>query len=243
MNWKTIHGEGDDPLMPGTYVIEAHGVTFDPPVKVTDVAKAIQRIGAAARTYVHECIETNKKLRKSLPDDSPQMRDLGRRVLEQILDAHREKTGQTIMILRVNDRKLSKENRNEPNKEREEHTRLVAKYCDGDLPMRADDLNRAIMVGLCEDKVLLEERRVKMRSKISSTPKSLWAYVKSEADHLDDTARNTLLATLVSEGWVLFMRDGEVMLLPYGKGVPAYCKDHLPDHPAWSRDPAKVWEV
>jgi hypothetical protein len=174
MNWKTIHGEGDDPLMPGTMVIEAHGVIFDPPVKVTDVAKVIQKIGAAARTYVQECIETNKKIRKSLPDDSPPMRALGRKVLEQILDAHREKTGQTIMILRVNDKKLSKENRSVPDKECKEHKDLVTKYCDGVSPMQVDDLNRSIMVGLCEDRVLLEESRVRMRSRILLTPKALW---------------------------------------------------------------------
>jgi hypothetical protein len=242
MNWKTIHGEGDDPLMPGTYVVEAHGITFDPPVKMTEVARAIQKIGAAARIYMRECIETNKKIRKALPKGA-QMNAFGRKILEQILDAHREETGETITIVRINDKKLSKISRNVPSKECETHKKLVVKYCDEE-PMRSDDLNRAIMVGLCEDRVLLEESRVKTRSKISLTPKALWDHIRTEERHIDDSCRDLLVSTLVDDGWVLFMKDEEVRLLPYGKGVPAFDeKANATDHPAWSRDPSVEWDV
>jgi len=244
MNWKTIHGEGDNPLLPGTHVIEAYGIAFDPPVNMAEISEVIQQIGAQARIYVSDCIKINKKLRKALPGDNPQLRLLATKVLEQILDAHREKTGETIMILRVNDKKLSKESRNIPNEECETHKKLVAKYCGDEKPMQADDLNCALVITACEDRVLLEESRVKMRTKISLTPNALWEAVRTNVKHAEDSWRPKLIDTLVANGWVLFMNDGKVNLLPYGRGVPAYNKKlHAADHPAWARNPAIKWEV
>ena len=244
MNWKTIHGEGDDPLLPGTYVAEAHGVKFDPPVKVTDVAKMIQQVGAQARVFVKEIVLVNKKLRKALPESGTQMRQLAGRILEQILDAHREETGETIIIVSANDKKLSKENRGDTAKEQESHKALVVKYCSGVEAMPRNDLNRALMVKACENMVLIFEKRVKVRSKISATPRALWAYVKSEEPHLHASCQEMLIPTLVSEGWVLHHIGEEINILPYGKGVPGYDEGKCPgDHPAWLREFSEPWDL
>jgi len=243
MKWKIIHGEGDDPLLPGTYVVEAHGIKFDPPVKLVDVGHVIQQVGAQARVFVGEIIEVNKKLRRGLPKSGTPLRRLAGKVLEQVLDAHREETGETIIIVSPNDKKLSKENRSDWEVEIEAHKALVVKYCSGGEAMPEGDLNRALMVQACENLALISEKRCKVRSKIVLTPVALWAYVRSEQPHMDPSCQEMLLPTLVSEGWVLYQSGEEINLLPYGKGVPGYNKKECaPDHPAWSKG-IKAWDL
>ena len=63
--WKMVHGEGDDPLGPKTYVAEAYGVKFNPPISQVEVGALIAKLGKAMREYV-KTLDAHDKMYKSI---------------------------------------------------------------------------------------------------------------------------------------------------------------------------------
>ena len=243
MSWKYTHGENDDPLGPGTYVSEAHGVKFDPPLPVAEVGNLIGTISEKAEVFVNQCVKANAELRKHLPEPGSK-RELAMKVLMLLLDAHREKTGEVITLVRPGGQPLSEADNSDISKaEREDHRLLIEKYEAAQGEMHENDLNRAFIIRACEDYVLKELQRVGSRSKLSVTLKKLIDYVVRELPFAEEFV-GVLLPTLRAEGWVLFNHEGETRILPYGEGVPAYdAKLCNIDHPMWSRTLGVKWEV
>ena len=96
--WKMVHGEGDDPLGPKTYVAEAYGVKFNPPLAQAEVGALIGKLGLAMREYVKTIVDANTKMRKAVPDDKTK-KALAEKILLQIMENHREETGQTLVMV------------------------------------------------------------------------------------------------------------------------------------------------
>ncbi len=93
MSWKYTHGENDDPLGPGTYVSEAHGVTFDPPLSEAEVGALIGMMSEKAEVFVKQCVQANAQLRKHLPEPGSK-RELAMKILMLLIDSHRATTGE-----------------------------------------------------------------------------------------------------------------------------------------------------
>ena len=234
--WKMVHGEGDDPLGPKTYVAEAYGVKFNPPLAQAEVGALIGKLGLAMREYVKTIVDANTKMRKAVPDDKTK-KALAEKILLQIMENHREETGQTLVMVQGKSQAA-------PTAEVSvsEHKTLAEKYDAYDGSMPAWDLNRAVLVRACEDYVLQMESVGTARSGMRVTLRLLVEELTEKIPFFTEDYAQKLLPTLVSDGWVLFNAGGETRILPYGKGVPGYdASKCAADHPMWSRKLEDPW--
>ena len=234
--WKMVHGEGDDPLGPKTYVAEAYGVKFNPPISQAEVGALIAKLGKAMREYVKTITDAHDKMYKSIPDDKS-MKALAQNILRQIVANHRKETGQTLVFVEGD----SQEKISQPTNV-SEHKSLAQKYNAYDGALANWDLNRALIVRCCEDYVLEMESVGTLRSGMRVTLRNLIEKLNGELPFFNDLYAEKVLPTLISDGWVLFNHEDETRLLPYGKGVPTYDESKCAaDHPAWSRKLEDPW--
>jgi hypothetical protein len=236
--WKMVHGEGDDPLGPKTYVAEAYGVKFNPPIAQAEVGALIAKLGKAMREYVVTIVTANEKMRKSVPSDKSQ-KALAEKILQQILENHRAETGQTLIMVQGKGQTT-----NEVAEEASEHKTLAEKYNAYEGALAPWDLNRALIVRCCEDYVLGLESVGTVRSNMSVTLRKLLEELKENLPFFTEEYNEQVLPTLISDGWVLFNAQGETRVLPYGKGVPGYSPSKCAaDHPMWSRKLENTWAL
>lgn len=234
--WKMVHGERDDPLGPKTYVAEAYGVKFNPPIAQAEVGALIAKLGKAMREYVVTIVTANEKMRKSVPSDKSK-KALAERILQQILENHRAETGQTLIMVQGKEQTTNK-----VEEEASEHKTLAEKYNAYDGVLAPWDLNRALIVRCCENYVLGLESVGTVRSNMSVTLRKLLEELKENLPFFTEEYNEQVLPTLVSDGWVLFNAQGETRVLPYGKGVPGYSPSKCAaDHPMWSRKLEDTW--
>lgn len=237
--WKYVHGEGDDPLGAPSYVSQAYGVKFDPPMPQAKMGKVIATLGTAARQYVEAMIKANNELKKATPEDAS-LKALAEKLLTQVLKQHQQETGETF-VFSAGANKNTQQPKQEP---LGQHTALVKKYNADVGALGEDDLNRGLLVACCENYVLELKQYAASRIQIRVTLRDLLEKAKMTLPFMVDSLSDVLLPTLVSDGWVLFMQDDEVRLLPYGKGVPSYDPSKVSaDHPMWSRRIDDVWDV
>lgn len=236
--WKMVHGEGDDPLGPKTYVAEAYGVKFNPPLAQAEVGALIGKLGVAMREYVQTIVDANTKMRKAVPSDKTK-KALAEKILFHIMEGHREATGQTLVMVQSKSQDAPAES---TEKLVSEHKTLAQKYDAYDGGMPAWDLNRAVLVRACEDYVLQMESIGTARSAMRVTLRLLVEELEKSVPFFTDDYAQKLLPTLISDGWVLFNTGGETRILPYGKGVPGYDASRCAaDHPMWSRNIEDPW--
>lgn len=234
--WKMVHGEGDDPLGPKTYVAEAYGVKFNPPIAQAEVGALIGKLGKAMREYVATVVAANDKMRAHVPSDKAQ-KALAENILRQIMENHRKETGQTLVFVQGE----SQETTTETNMV-SEHKTLAQKYNAYEGTLANWDLNRALIVRCCEDHVLEMESIGTHRSSMRVTLRDMVERLSKELPFFTEEYHERVLPTLISDGWVLFNSEGETRLLPYGKDVPGYdSKKCAADHPAWSRKLEDPW--
>jgi len=237
MSWKTVHAGSDDPDdMPG-HVAEAEGVTFDPPVPITEVQNVLLAMGKAASTYVKAVIEANDRLVKAMPAEGP-LRQIAMARLEKTLKKHANEKGQTIAFVQSEQRTPETKSPEWTNQHRE----LVKKLKVGKDFIPESDLSRAMLLKTCENVVLQHLKKAGERLNIRVTPRMLQEIAKDAHPEIHEMIQTKLLATLVNDGWVLYQVEEEIRVLPYGQGVPCYdpAKEKR-DHPAWSRDPKSDW--
>lgn len=237
--WKYVHGKGDDPLGAPSYVSQAYGVKFDPPMPQAEMGKVIATLGTAARQYVEAMISANDKLKKATPEDSS-LKALAEKLLAQVLKQHQQETGETFAF-----RSGASQSTQQPKQAPlGQHKALVKKYNADVGAMSEDDLNRGLLVQSCENYVLELNAKVDSRIQIRATLRDLLERASEDLSFMKEHLPDALLPTLVSDGWVLFTHNNEVRLLPYGKGVPSYDASKASnDHPMWSRSLEDVWEL
>ena len=233
--WKMVHGKDDDPLGPATYVAEAYGVKFNPPIAQAEVGALIGKLGVAMREYVATIVAANDKMRKAVPLEKSK-KALAENILRHIMESHRKETGQTLVMVQGESQTTTTQ------QTVSEHKTLAEKYNAYEGTLAEWDLNRAIIVRSCEDYVLRLESVGAIRSSMKVTVRDLVHHLKEELSFFTEEYAEKVLATLVSDGWVLFNSEGETRILPYGKGVPGYdAKRCAADHPAWSRSIEDPW--
>lgn len=233
-----VHGEGDDPLGPKTYVAEAYGVKFNPPIAQAEVGALIAKLGKAMREYVETIVSANNKMRKSVPSDK-NLKMLAEKILQQIIENHRAETGQTLVMVQ-GESQVEKTS----TIEKSEHKTLAEKYNAYEGALAPWDLNRALIVRCCEDYVLALEAKGTQRGSMSVTLRGLVEQLTKELPFFTEHYHEHVMPTLISDGWVLFNAQGETRLLPYGKGVPNYdSKKCSADHPMWSRKLNEPWDL
>ena len=238
--WEYVHGKGDDPLGAPTYVKNAYGVKFDPPVPQSEMGKIIGVLGTSVRQYVEEMVAANEKLRAGMPSDVNQ-KALAEKLLEEILKRHQEETGETFMISRGDSQTTTETTETTLVSE---HKTLAEKYEGYSGAMSEKDLNRAFLVRCCENYVLELNEKADSRIQIRATLRDLLEKTTQELPFMADFLGDVLLPTLISDGWVLFNQSGETRILPYGKGVPNYDASKCAmDHPMRSRKVEDRWAV
>jgi len=233
--WKMVHGEGDDPLGPKTYVAEAYGVKFNPPLAQAEVGALISKLGVAMREYVATIVAANDKMRKAVPSEKSK-KALAENILRHIMENHREETGQTLVMVQGESQTTTTQ------EVVSEHKTLAEKYNAYEGTLAEWDLNRALIVRCCEDYVLQMESIGTPRPSMKVTLRGLVDTLTNELPFFSEEYAEKVLATLISDGWVLFNSEGETRILPYGKGVPGYdATKCAADHPAWSRSIEDSW--
>lgn len=234
--WKMVHGEGDDPLGPKTFVAEAYGVKFNPPIHQVEIGTLIASLGKAMRTYVGEIVEANDKMRRSIPSDKSK-KALAEKILSQIVNNHREETGHTLVFVQGAGQQTQS-----TDVISSDHKTLAQKYSAYDGALAEWDLNRALIVRSCENYVLEMESIGTKRIAMQVTLRHLVERLNEEVPFFNEEYASKVLPTLISDGWVLFNHSGETRLLPYGKGVPSFdASKCAADHPAWSRELEDPW--
>lgn len=207
-----------------------------------------EKVSDAAATFVKESRKANEKLQKAYPADVAE-KEYAQAFLAYHLHMHQESTGEVVTLVspgQISVRWGEKENGEEvltnAEEARSEHKTLAAKYDAYEGALKEDDMNRAFLVMACENYVLTKLSEVGSRSKISCSPRDLWAHVVENVPFVHADWEGSMLPTLVQDGWVLFnSKNGMVNILPYGSGIPGYDPEMGVDHPAWARDPAVTW--